>query len=55
MKIQAVTGVALMTLLFLSAVMENKLLDVTADEFFFDKLAITSDGHKAEYMRTAFK
>lgn len=42
MTIQAVTGLALMTLLFLSALMESSLVHETADRFFFDKFATTT-------------
>lgn len=35
MRIQAATGVALLALLFISALMEAGLWDATADRFFF--------------------
>ena len=47
MRIQAVAGVALMTLLFLSALMESKLLDEAAHQFFFDNHASAGDDHIA--------
>ena len=37
MRIRAVAGIALIALLFVSALMETRLLDVTANEFFFDR------------------
>jgi len=47
MRFQVVAGVALMTLLFLSALMESKLLDEAAGQFFFDIHAGASDDHIA--------
>lgn len=47
MGFQVVAGVALMTLLFLSALMESKLLDEAAGQFFFDNHAGASDDHIA--------